>query len=55
MEFNKIVKQQATHKLHHATKGEVGENLPDLSCQTCYLTKDIIKHKRFNQFWELIE
>src|SRR6266540_7518295 len=55
MEFNKIVKQQATHKLHHATKGEVGENLPDLSCQTCYPTKDIIKHERFDRFWGLLE
>src|SRR6266540_3529966 len=55
MEFDKIVKQQATHKLHHVTKGGVGKNLPDLSCQTCYPTKDIIKHERFDQFWGLIE
>src|SRR6266540_1508019 len=55
MEFDEIVKQQATHKLHHATKGEVRENLPDLSCQTCYPTKDIIKYERFDQFWEIIE
>jgi len=55
MEFDKIVKKQATHKLYHATKGGVGENLPDLSCQTCYLTKDIIKHERFDRFWGLIE
>ena len=55
MEFDKIVKQQATHKLHHATKGGVSENLPDLSCQTCYSTKDIIKHERFDWFWGLIE
>src|SRR6266540_7296778 len=55
MEFDKIVKQQATHKLHHVTKGGVGENLPDLSCQTCYPTKDIIKHERFDRFWEIIE
>src|SRR6266511_590893 len=55
MEFNKIVKQQATHKLHHATKGGVGENPPDLSCQTCYPTKDIIKHERFDRFWELMK
>src|SRR6266498_910670 len=55
MEFDEIVKQQATHKLHHATKGGVDENLPDLSCQTCYLTKDIIKHERFDRFWGLIE
>src|SRR6266540_1840803 len=55
MEFEEIIKQQATHKLHHATKGEVGENLQDLSCQVCYLTKDIIKHERFDRFWELIK
>ena len=55
MEFDEIVKQQITHKLHHATKGGVGKNLPDLSCQTCYLIKDIIKHKRFDRFWGMIE
>src|SRR6266540_2786880 len=55
MEFDKIVKQQATHKLHHVTKGGVGKNLPDLSCQTYYPTKDIIKHERFDRFWGLIE
>src|SRR6266540_7236299 len=55
MEFDKIVKQQATHKLHHVTKGGVGEDLPDLSCQTCYPTTDIIKHERFDRFWGLIE
>src|SRR6266540_2712632 len=55
MEFDEIVKQQATHKLHHATKGGVGEDLPDLSCQTCYPTKDIIKHERFDRFWGLIK
>src|SRR6266542_1731468 len=55
MEFDEIVKQQATHKLHHATKGGVRENLPDLSCQTYYLTKDIIKHERFDRFWGMIE
>src|SRR6266540_3569461 len=55
MEFEEIIKQQATHKLHHAIKGGVSENLPDLSCQICYPIKDIIKHERFDQFWELIE
>src|SRR6266542_407184 len=55
MEFDEIVKQQATHKLHHATKGGVSENLSDLSCQTCYSTKDIVKHERFDRFWRLIE
>src|SRR6266540_76241 len=55
MEFDEIVKQQAIHKLYHATKGGVGENLPDLSCQICYLTKNIIKHERFDQFWGMIE
>jgi len=33
MEFEEIVKQKATHKLYHATKGGVGENLQDLSCK----------------------
>ncbi len=55
MEFDKIVKHQATHKLYHATKGGVSENLPDLSCQICYPTRDIIKHERFDRFWEIIE
>src|SRR6266498_197767 len=55
MKFEEIIKQQATHKLHHATKGGVSENLPDLSYQTYYLTKNIIKHERFDQFWGLIE
>ena len=55
MEFDEIVKQQATHKLHHATKGGVRENLLDLSCQTCYPTKDIVKHERFDRFWGMIE
>ncbi len=55
MEFDKIVKKQATHKLFHATTGGVSENLPDLSCQTCYPTKDVIKHERFDRFWGLIE
>src|SRR6266540_1977738 len=55
MKFDEIVKQQATHKLHYATKGGVSENLSDLSCQTCYPIKDIIKHERFDRFWEMIE
>ena len=55
MEFDEIVKRQATHKLYHATKGGVGENQPDPSCQTCYPTKDIIKHERFDRFWGIIE
>ena len=55
MEFDKIIKQQATHKLHHATKGGAGEDLSDLSCQTCYPTKDIIKHERFDRFWGIVE
>ena len=55
MEFDKIMKRQATHKLHHDTKGGVSENQLDPSCQTCYLTKDIIKHERFDRFWGLIE
>src|SRR6266498_2500633 len=46
---------QAMHKLYHATKGGVGENFPDLSCQTCYPTKDVIKHERFDRFWGLID
>src|SRR6266540_1474874 len=55
MEFDEIMKIQATHKLHHATKGGVGENLSDLSCQTCYPTQNIIKHERFDRFWGMIE
>src|SRR6266540_3347189 len=49
------MKVQATHKLHHATKGGVGENLSDLSCRTCYPTQNIIKHERFDRFWGMIE
>ena len=55
MEFDEIMKVQATHKLHHAIKGGVGENLSDLSCQICYPTQNIIKHERFDRFWGLIE
>src|SRR6266498_4293548 len=55
MEFDEIMKVQATHKLHHATQGGVGENLSDLSCQTCYPTQNIIKHERFDRFWGMIE
>ncbi len=55
MEFAEIVKQQATHKLRYVEgKGE-GEDHQDLFCQTCYPTKDIIKHKAFDQFWRLID
>ncbi len=49
MEFDKIIKQQATHKLFHAGGG-MEKDLSDLSCQTCYLTKNIIKHERFDRF-----
>ncbi len=55
MEFDEIMKIRATHKLHHATEGGVGDNLSDLSCQTCYPTQNIIKHERFDRFWEMIE
>src|SRR6266542_6746590 len=55
MEFDEIVKRQATHKLYHATKGGVGENQPDPLCQTCYPIKDIIKHERFDRFWRIVE
>ncbi|SRR6266498_5751297 len=54
MKFDKIVKQQATHKLFHA-RGGMGKDLPDLSCRTCYPIKDIIKHERFDRFWRIIE
>ena len=50
MEFDEIVKRQATHKLFHATEGGVGKDLSDLSYQIYYPTKDIIKHERFDQF-----
>src|SRR6266542_4045430 len=55
MEFEEIIKQQATYKLYHAIKEGVSENLPDLSCQTCYSIRDIIKHERFDRFWGIIE
>ncbi len=32
-----------------------GEDQYNFSYQTCYPTKNIIRHKRFNRFWELIE
>jgi len=32
-----------------------GEDQQDLSYRTCYPTKDIIKHEKFDQFWKLIE
>src|SRR6266498_5904290 len=54
MEFTEIVQQQATHKLFHAGGG-IGKDLPDLSCRTCYPTKDTIKHERFDRFWRIIE
>jgi len=54
MEFNEIVKHQATHKAYHSGAG-IGKDISDLSCQTCYPTKDIVKHERFNHFWELLE
>ena len=54
MKFTEIVKQQAAHKLMHAG-GEKGEEEQDLSCQTYYPTKDIIKHGAFDQFWRLID
>ena len=55
MEFAKIIKHQATHKLMHVRGEKGGENHQDLSCQTCYLTKDVIKHKAFNRFWKIID
>ena|SRR6266498_3207159 len=55
MEFDEIVKRQATHKLIHAGAGFGEEDQPDLSCEKCYLTKDISKHERFNRFWKLVE
>ena len=54
MEFAKIIKQQAAHKIMHIG-GESGEDQHDLSCQTCYPTKDIIKHERLDRFWNLID
>ena len=42
------------HKLFYIG-GEIRKDLPDLSCWTCYLTKDIIKHERFDQFWGLVK
>src|SRR6266542_4243915 len=55
MKFAKIIKQQATHKLMHVRGGRGGEDHQDLSCQTCYPTKDIIKHEAFDRFWGLID
>src|SRR6266540_1321943 len=54
MEFDEIVKQQATHKAYHSGAG-IGKDIPVLSCQTCYPTKDIVKHERFDRFWEVIK
>ncbi len=50
MEFTEIIKHQATHKLHHVEGEMEGENHQDLSYRTCYPTKDIIKHERFDRF-----
>ena len=50
MKFDKIIKHQATHKLMHIEHGKGGEDHQDLSCQTCYPTKDIIKHEAFDRF-----
>src|SRR6266498_3770869 len=55
MKFTEIVKQQATHKLMHVGGEKGGEDHQDLSCQTCYPTKDIIKHEAFDRLWELID
>ena len=55
MKFDEIIKKQATHKLFHTTDRGVSENTSDLSCQTCYPIKDIIKHERFDRFWGLVE
>src|SRR6266540_6390476 len=54
MEFDKIVKKQAAHKIFHSGGG-MGKDLSDLSCQKCYPTKDIIKEEKFDQFWGLVE
>ncbi len=54
MEFAEIVKYQATHKLMHVG-GKKGEDHQDLSYQTCYPTKDIIRHGSFDRFWGLID
>ena len=32
-----------------------GEDQQNLSYQICYSTKDIIKHERFDRFWEVIK
>src|SRR6266498_6092410 len=55
MKFDEIIKKQATHKLFHTSDRGVSENTSDLSCQTCYPIKDIIKYERFDRFWGLIE
>src|SRR6266540_2150633 len=54
MEFDEIIKQQALHKAQHVGAG-IGKKASDLSCRTCYLTKNIIKHERFDRFWGLVE
>ena len=55
MEFAEIIKLQVAHKIMHAGGGMGGEDQQDFSCRTCYPTKDIVKHERFDRFWELIE
>ena len=48
MEFAKIIKYQATHKLLHMGGAVRGEDPQDLSYQTCYLIKEQPKHERFD-------
>jgi len=50
MKFIEILKQQATYKLMHIRGEKEEEDQQNFSCQTCYLTKDIIKHERFDRF-----
>src|SRR6266498_1587506 len=39
----------------HTGGGRGAEKHQDLSCQTCYPTKDKIKHEIFDRFWRLID
>src|SRR6266540_5814476 len=39
----------------HVRGEKGGEDYQNFSCQMCYPTKDIIKHKAFDQFWGLID
>ncbi len=55
MKFTEIVKYQATHKLMHVEDRKGGEDQQDLSCQTCYPTKNIIKYETFDRFWGIID